>query len=91
MKLRGYQKMRLERVAGFKWLYVPQTEEELEVTLREFRMDSRRWNYAPAWFRRELNRILRHKESQQTRRLLYNDLDEYSYAPRRNNARWLWT
>lgn len=92
VRLRGRDKMQWVRVKKYTWIYVPSTPEELKEKLREFRMESYDVYYSPpSWFTRELNRLTRAREKQESRRVMVNGLyEEYSYKPRRRNAKWLW-
>jgi len=93
MRLPKWSRLKLVRVRPHFWMYAPRTEEELKEKLRELRMDNHQpWDSPPAWFRRELNRLRRTRDKQETYRVIINGIYyEYSYDPRRRDARWLWT
>ena len=93
MRLPRWSRLKLVRLRPYFWMYVPRTEEELKEKLKELRMDSYQLtDNPPAWFRRDLNRLRRARDKQETGRVMVNGIYyEYSYNPRRRDAAWLWT
>lgn len=46
---------------------------------------------APAWFRRDLERVKRAKDKAELKRIMTKgDYEEYSFNPRRDDVGWLW-
>ena len=86
----------IERIEGtWQWEWVKLEGKDLDKSLAKYYSDhgigNRYYKNAPAWYKKDIERIRRAKRRQEVRRIIkQGDYEEYEFEPIKKNAGYYW-